>query len=71
MVSQNSSSFGTVLMFTTAHDEKNLEVAACFLNCLELRTKFMFKKLSCMCIGMFLSVRRLFHSEIGDAGQII
>jgi len=70
-VRHNFSSFGTVLMFTTAHDEKKFEVALGFLNFWELRTKFMLMKLCFMCIGMFLSVRRLFHYEIGDAGQII
>jgi hypothetical protein len=58
-------------VFTTAHDEKKLEVFSCFLNGLELRTKLMLKKLSYMCISMCLSVRRLLHSEIGDANQSI
>jgi len=59
------------MLFTTAHDEKKLEAASCFLDCLELRTKFMLKKMNFMCISMFLRFWRLFHSEIGDAGQII
>jgi uncharacterized membrane protein YesL len=43
---------------------------SCFLNCLELRAKFMLKKLNYMYISMFLSVSRLFVSVSWDVGRI-
>jgi hypothetical protein len=44
---------------------------SCFLNCLELKAKFMLKKLNYMYISMFLIVSRLFISVSWDVGQII